>query len=67
MKLQPSAAGVLVYILYFLNLLEPNYNLLITLATHPAPNPLSMFTTLTFDAQLFNIASSAVNPPKLEP
>jgi hypothetical protein len=41
--------------------------LLITLATQPAPNPLSIFTTLTFEAQLFNIARSAVNPPKLEP
>ena len=40
---------------------------LIALATQPAPNPLSIFTTLTFDAQLFSIASNAVNPPKLAP
>ena len=38
-----------------------------TLATQPAPKPLSIFTTLTFDAQLFSMASSAVMPPKLEP
>src|SRR5580704_2381425 len=43
------------------------YSRLITLATQPAPNPLSIFTTLTFDAQLFNIPSSAVSPPKLDP
>src|ERR1700723_394096 len=47
--------------------LRGHHNLLITLATQPAPNPLSIFTTLTFEAQLFNIASSAVNPPKLDP
>ena len=38
-----------------------------TLATQPAPKPLSMLTTLTFEAQLFSMASSAVIPPKLEP
>src|ERR1700675_2994336 len=45
----------------------PAYSRLITLATHPAPNPLSMFTTLTFEAQLFSIPNSAVSPPKLDP
>src|ERR1700723_4107854 len=47
--------------------LRGHHNLLITLATQPAPNPLSIFPTLTFEAQLFSIASSAVNPPKLDP
>jgi hypothetical protein len=37
------------------------------LATRAAPNPLSMFTTVTFDAQLFNIPSKAATPPKLAP
>jgi ABC-type sugar transport system substrate-binding protein len=40
---------------------------LIVLATQPAPNPLSMLTTETFEAQLFSIPRSAVNPPKLAP
>jgi hypothetical protein len=31
-------------------------------ATYPAPNPLSIFTTLTFDAQEFIIPSKAANP-----
>jgi hypothetical protein len=31
-------------------------------ATYPAPNPLSIFTTLTFDAQEFNMPSKAVSP-----
>lgn len=44
-----------------------DYNALIVLATQPAPNPLSIFTTLMFEAQLFNMASSAVRPPKLDP
>lgn len=38
------------------------YNLLIKLATYPAPNPLSIFTTVTLLEQLFNIPSSAANP-----
>src|SRR3984957_19570992 len=36
-------------------------------ATYPAPNPLSIFTTLTFDAQEFNMPSSAVSPLKDAP
>ena len=35
---------------------------LISDATYPAPNPLSIFTTLTFDAQEFSIPSSAAIP-----
>ncbi len=34
---------------------------------HPAPNPLSMFTTATPFAQLLSIPSSAATPPKLAP
>jgi len=37
------------------------------LAMAAAPNPLSMFTTLTPEAQLFNMQSSAANPLKLAP
>src|SRR6202046_2117002 len=44
-----------------------HYVRLITLATQPPPKPLSMFTTLTFDAHLFSIVSSADIPPKLDP
>lgn len=40
---------------------------LITEATQPAPKPLSMFTTLTFEAHEFSIANSAAKPPKLAP
>jgi hypothetical protein len=40
---------------------------LIALAIAAAPKPLSMFTTEIPIAQLFNIASSAVIPPKLAP
>jgi hypothetical protein len=40
---------------------------LIKLAMFPAPNPLSMFTTDTPDAQLFSMPSSAATPPKLAP
>jgi hypothetical protein len=36
-------------------------------ATQAAPKPLSMLTTVTFDAQLFNMPSSAATPPKLAP
>src|SRR5215217_8661919 len=32
---------------------------LMRLATNPAPKPLSIFTTVTFDAQEFNIPSNA--------
>jgi len=40
---------------------------LIRLAAYAAPKPLSMFTTVTPDAQLLSIASSAAMPPKLAP
>ncbi len=40
---------------------------LIRLATYPAPKPLSIFTTVTFDAQLFSIPSKAAIPFKLAP
>jgi threonine dehydrogenase-like Zn-dependent dehydrogenase len=40
---------------------------LIQLATRPAPKPLSIFTTVTFDAQLLSMPSSAATPPKLAP
>ena len=43
------------------------YSRLIMLATYPAPNPLSMFTTVTFDAHEFSIPSSAAIPCKLAP
>src|SRR5688572_28400536 len=43
------------------------HSLMSRLATIAAPNPLSMFMTVTLDAQLFNMLSSAVNPPKLDP
>ena len=40
---------------------------LISAATYPAPNPLSIFTTLTFDAHEFIIPSSAARPPNAAP
>lgn len=40
---------------------------LIMAAMYPAENPLSMFTTLTFDAQLLSMLNSAAIPPKLAP
>ena len=40
---------------------------LIKLATNPAPNPLSIFTTVTFDAHELSIPSSAATPPKEAP
>jgi hypothetical protein len=36
-------------------------------ATQAAPKPLSMFTTVTFDAQELSIPRSAATPPKLAP
>src|SRR5699024_4882881 len=36
-------------------------------ARYPAPNPLSMLTTLHPEAQEFSMDSSADNPPKLAP
>ena len=38
-----------------------------TPAAYPAPNPLSMFTTVTPAAQEFSIARSAANPPNEAP
>src|SRR6266849_5679723 len=35
----------------------------IRLATKPAPKPLPILTTVTFDAQEFNIPSNAATPP----
>src|SRR5579862_1263157 len=40
---------------------------LIRLATKPAPKPLSMLTTVTFDAQELSIPSRAAIPPKDAP
>lgn len=40
---------------------------LIKLATYPPPKPLSILTTETLDAQLFNIPSRAAKPLKLAP
>ena len=40
----------------------PGYRRLISAATYPAPNPLSIFTTLTFDAQELIIPKSAASP-----
>jgi hypothetical protein len=37
---------------------------LIKLATKPAPKPLSMFTTVTFDAHELSIPNNAATPPK---
>ena len=45
----------------------PGHNRLIRLATYPAPKPLSIFTTVTFDAQLFSMPSKAAIPFKLAP
>jgi hypothetical protein len=39
----------------------------IRLATKPAPKPLSMFTTVTFEEQLLSIPSNAATPPKDAP
>ena len=39
----------------------------ITEATQPAPKPLSILTTLTLLAQLFNMPSNAATPWKLAP
>ena len=45
----------------------PTASLLIMSAWQAAPNPLSMFTTLTPVAQELSMARSAVTPPKLAP
>ena len=47
--------------------LAAGYGRLIMAATYPAPNPLSMLTTATFELQLFSMAKSAVMPPRLTP
>src|SRR6266576_7151915 len=39
----------------------------IRLATNPAPKPLPILTTVTFDAQEFNIPSNAATPPNEAP
>src|SRR6185295_8772547 len=44
-----------------------DYCRLMRLATTAAPKPLSIFTTATFDAQLFNMPKSAAIPLKLAP
>lgn len=44
-----------------------HFTLLIIAAATPAPNPLSMLTTVIPGAQLFSIASNAVIPPRLAP
>jgi hypothetical protein len=36
-------------------------------AIHPAPKPLSIFTTATFELQELSIANKAVSPPRLLP
>ncbi len=36
-------------------------------ATQAAPKPLSMFTTVTLEAQEFSMPRSAATPPKLAP
>ena len=43
--------------------LRDRYSRAMSPATKPAPNPLSTFTTVTFGAQEFSIASSAERPP----
>ena len=47
--------------------LAAGHGRLIIAATYPAPNPLSMLTTATFELQLFSMAKSAVMPPRLTP
>ena len=47
--------------------LPPAASLLIMSAWQAAPNPLSIFTTLTPVAQELSMARSAVTPPKLAP
>ena len=41
--------------------------LFISEAMYPPAKPLSIFTTLTPDAQLLSIVNSAATPPKLAP
>jgi hypothetical protein len=49
------------------NLQPFGYSRLIADATRAAPNPLSIFTTVTFEAHEFSMPSSAATPPKLAP
>ena len=51
----------------FAHVVEARYRRLIVLARNPAPKPLSMFTTATPEAQLFNMPSNAATPLKLAP
>lgn len=51
----------------FLSLQKLAHKRLIHDATHAAPNPLSILTTVTFDEQELSIPSSAAKPPKLAP
>ena len=48
-------------------MLGSSYNRLINDATYPAPKPLSIFTTLTFEAHEFIIPNSAANPLNAAP
>jgi len=43
------------------------YFRLMVAAMYPAPKPLSILTTATLELQLFNMANSAVKPPRLVP
>jgi hypothetical protein len=45
----------------------PSARAFIWLAAYPAPNPLSMLTTVMPLEQLFNIPNNAAKPPKLAP
>ena len=49
------------------SLLIHYYSRLISAATYPAPNPLSILTTLTFEAQEFIIPSNAASPLNAAP
>ena len=53
-------------LLHYCNAPYIHFRLIID-AIYPAPNPLSMLTTATFELQLFSIANSAVKPPRLTP
>src|SRR5262249_19664126 len=44
-----------------------SYSRLMQEATQAAPNPLSILTTVTLEAQLFSMPSSAATPLKLAP
>ena len=63
------ASAVLLGVLWVLRFFREveRYSRLINEATYPAPNPLSIFTTLTFEAHEFIIPSSAASPLKEAP